>query len=123
MQNDFAARADWCVRDYASANHHPVIKLRSAAQDIKARVGETVVLDASGSEDPDGDRLLFHWWTYAEAGTYAGGFSIDSNKARLKFAIPDDAHAGDTIHVTCQVSDDGSPALTRYRRIIIEVVE
>ena len=33
---------------------------------------------------------------------------------------PTDA-AGTTIHVILQVSDHGQPALTRYRRMVIEV--
>ncbi|MEJ0034161.1 MAG: nucleoside hydrolase-like domain-containing protein [Bacteroidota bacterium] len=27
MQNDFAARADWCVKSYKDANHAPIVKL------------------------------------------------------------------------------------------------
>ena len=32
-----------------------------------------------------------------------------------------DAKPGDTIHFVCTVTDDGTPALTAYRRIVIEV--
>lgn len=30
LQNDFASRADWCVRSYADANHPPVVALAHA---------------------------------------------------------------------------------------------
>ena len=40
VQNDFAARADWCIKDYASANHHPIIRLKSSTTDIKAKIGK-----------------------------------------------------------------------------------
>ena len=30
FQNDFAARADWCVKSYEEANHPPVVKLANA---------------------------------------------------------------------------------------------
>lgn len=123
VQNDFAARADWCVKDYDSANHHPIIRLKSPLLDIKAKIGDKIALDASKSEDPDGDRLTIHWWTYAEAGTYNGIFSLDSNKKKVNFKIPEDAHPGDKIHIICQVSDDGTPVLTKYKRLIIEVIE
>ena len=32
-----------------------------------------------------------------------------------------DALGQETIHVICEVKDDGTPQLTRYRRIIITV--
>jgi hypothetical protein len=57
MQNDFAARADWCVRDFREANHHPVVKVNG---DLEREVspGETVRL-AANATDPDGDHLTF----------------------------------------------------------------
>ena len=38
FQNDFAARADWCVKSYKEANHQPVVKLNHDA-DLKAKPG------------------------------------------------------------------------------------
>ena len=38
FQNDFAARADWCVKSYDEANHPPVVKLDNAL-DITAKPG------------------------------------------------------------------------------------
>ena len=31
IQNDWAARADWCVKSYQDANHPPVVKLTHSA--------------------------------------------------------------------------------------------
>lgn len=121
IQNDFAARADWCIKDYASANHHPIVRLKSTPLNMNVRVGENVILDASDSKDPDGDKLLFHWWSYGEAGTYKGDLLVDSHKKKTMVQIPQDASLGDTIHIICEVSDSGNPSLTRYKRIIITV--
>ncbi len=121
VQNDFAARADWCVKSYDQANHPPVVKL-AHAHDPKARPGESVSLSAKGTTDPDGDPLAFHWWQYREAGTCDGSIEIrNAAKREASFLAPRDAGAGKTIHVICEVTDAGTPPLTRYQRVIVEV--
>ena len=122
VQNDFAARADWCIKDYASANHHPVVRLKRTPLDIQAKAGAKIMLNASATMDPDGDDLSFKWWHYAEAGTYTGKTLAESKSAKTKITIPEDAKPGDTIHMICEVKDSGKPALTRYQRVIITVM-
>ena len=121
VQNDFAARADWCVADYADANHHPVVRLAGTPADITATPGQTVTLDASATTDPDGDRLAFRWWHYAEAGTYRGRAVEGGNEAKVSVVVPADARPGETIHFVCTVTDSGTPTLTRYARVVITV--
>lgn len=123
VQNDFAARADWCVKDYASANHHPVVQLKNTPLNIEARAGSKVKLDASLTFDPDGDDLLFKWWHYHEAGTYNGEKIEEFKYAKIKIQIPKDAKLGETIHMICEVADAGFPSLTRYQRVIIKIVD
>lgn len=121
MQNDFAARVDWCVQPFAKANHAPVVVLAHAT-DLNAKAGGTVKLSAEGTSDPDGNALTFKWWQYAEADTYAG--TVDLRNAatpNTSFTVPADAKPGDTIHVVCEVTDDGAPPLTRYQRVVITV--
>ncbi len=122
VQDDFAARADWCVKDYTSANHHPVVRLKNTSLDIKAKAGSKVKLDASATIDPDGDVLSFKWWHYSEAGTYSGSILPESKMAKTTIIIPKDAKAGETIHMICEVTDSGTPTLTRYQRVIITVM-
>ncbi len=78
MQNDFAARADWCVADsYEKANHAPRVSIKvdskvysiSEGVNITARAGQKVTLSAVAS-DPDGDKISYKWWRYFEADTY-----------------------------------------------------
>lgn len=121
VQNDFAARADWCVKDYASANHHPVIRLKNTLNDINAKAGSTISLDASETKDPDQDELTFRWWNYVEAGTYKGREIQEVTSSTTEIIIPEDVSEGETIHMVCEVSDSGTPSLTRYQRIIITV--
>lgn len=122
VQHDFAAHADWCVtEEYALANHHPVVLLKNTPLDIKAEPGEVVTLDASDTFDPDGDDLDFKWWNYMEAGTYPKQLTDDCHSPSVTLAIPDDARDGETIHMICEVTDSGTPSLTRYQRVVIHV--
>ena len=84
--------------------------------------GKTVKLNAKGTKDPDGDKLTYKWWQYREAGSYPGDITFSSNGGvKSSFVVPEDAKKGETIHVICEVTDDGVPALTRYARVIITV--
>lgn len=121
MQNDFAGRADWCVKSYEEANHPPVVKLGHAA-DLEVSQGQTVKLSAQGTSDPDGDSLAYRWWQYQEPGSYTGTIQIQNeNMQEASFVVPEDATAGQTIHVICEVTDNGTPPLTRYQRVIVTI--
>jgi hypothetical protein len=122
IQNDFAARADWCVLSFEQANHPPVARL-THADDVSVPPGSTVYLSAGDSSDPDGDSLTCQWWFYQEAGSCTGIPEIDNAHALdASLKIPENAGAGETIHMICEVTDTGSPPLTRYRRVILKVI-
>jgi hypothetical protein len=109
------------VESYENANHQPVVKL-AHANDLKAKPGEMVNLSAEGTVDPDGDKLKYRWWQYEEADTYKGTVRVKrANKNKANFEVPADAAKGDTIHIICEVTDKGKPALTRYQRVVIEI--
>lgn len=121
FQNDWAARADWCVKRYEEANHPPVVKLTGPV-DVTVAPGDSVTLSAEGTSDPDGDDLAFKWWQYREPGTYDGIVEIsDPDKQTASVAVPKGATKGRTIHVICEVADSGTPRLTRYARVIVTV--
>lgn len=86
---------------------------------IEPETEEELQLNASKSVDPDKDKLTFHWWILPEAGTYTSTVSIrEADKANAILRIPQDA-AGKEMHIICEVTDNGTPALTSYRRVII----
>jgi hypothetical protein len=121
IQNDFAARADWCVKPFDEANHPPVVKLKHKLN-LKAKSGSQILLSANGTFDPDDDKLSYRWWQYKEAGTYPGKIEVEnSGNIEASFIVPNDVQNNETIHIICEVSDNGIPSLTRYQRVIIEI--
>lgn len=121
LQNDFASRADWCVMSYENANHAPIVRLKNAL-DMQVAPGKMVKLNAKGTYDPDNDQLTYKWWQYNEAGTYKKNVVIENaDKMTALLRIPHDAKKGESIHIICEVSDDGDPMLTRYQRVVIDI--
>ncbi|HQU86305.1 MAG TPA: DUF1593 domain-containing protein [Pyrinomonadaceae bacterium] len=121
LQNDFASRADWCVKSYKEANHPPIVKLKNAL-DLKVKAGAKVNLNANGTTDPDGDKLTYRWWQYADPSSFKGNVEIkNSDQKTASFVVPKNAVSGQTIHIICEVKDSGTPQLTRYQRVVVEV--
>ncbi len=123
FQHDFAARMDWCVRPYDEANHNPVVVVEGHAGtgvlEATAAAGDALVLSAAGTSDPDGDALAYRWWVYPEAGTYTGEVPVEgADTPTVRLQLPADM-AGQTIHLILEVTDDGTPVLRRYRRVIV----
>ena len=103
VQNDLATRTDWCVTPYAEANHPLKVVLAHAAN-LGVQVGETAGLSASGSRDPDGDRVTYQWWCHPEAGTCpTEGEISDADQPTARCTIPKGAATGATIHAVCEV--------------------
>lgn len=139
FQNDFAARMTWTVADFAHANHNPVAVVNgqggTAPLEMDVHVGQTIKLDAGASTDPDKQKLRFHWFHYGEAGLADGNLAAltlegaDSSTVRVRadaacrpLWLPLIPCKGDGVaHVILAVTDDGSPQLTSYRRVILHV--
>jgi len=140
FQNDFAARMDWTVADFRHANHNPIVDVNGQSGTspifVETQVGTPVTLDATRTHDPDGQNLHFHWFHYGEAG------GTGTNLAPINLSGGETATAvvtltavcrsnwlqaapkctGDGVaHIILAVTDDGSPQLTAYRRIILIV--
>ena len=138
FNRDFAARMDWSTTsDREAVNHPPQPRVKVKNKSITttndklpnqiiitARANETIVLDAAGSTDSDGNNVDYDWLYYAEAGNYDGKIKIDnSTQSNASLTLPADWQQGHQIHVVLRVTDSGSPPLTRYRRIIIVSAE
>ena len=117
---DFMARMQWA--DEGKGNHNPqvVINQNEGLQPIhiQAKAGETIRLDGSKSNDPDGDHLAFIWWQQPEIGKTKAFIESGADPSVAHVSIPADAPS-DTIHIICEVHDDGPFHLVSYRRVII----
>ena len=130
-QHDFATRMDWCVADaFEKANHNPVAvfqgdKSKAVAQ-MRVTPGQRVNLSASGTYDPDGNNVSYHWFVYDEAGDpsragsrdFKGTIEIENRESPEASFIAPQVKETTSIHIILEVKDDGQPCLYSYRRVI-----
>ena len=146
FQHEFAAHMDWTIKPFNQANHNPQLTVNgqsgTAVISLDVEVGKPITLDASASKDPDGNKLSFNWFHYEEAGfvgrtTNLAGVKIEAGNTpkatvtattacrpgwRLANAPSRPCSSG-VAHIILAVTDNGSPALTSYRRVILNVRE
>ena len=118
---DFAARADWCVKDYAEANHNPVVKL--SAYDITAEAG-TRICGIKGAV-ADVRPCQAKWWLYRDGSRYDGDFDAvcveQSDQLELAFVVPKDAKAGDYFNLILEARNEHENPMTGYGQLIVTV--
>ncbi|KAL4970558.1 uncharacterized protein BDV14DRAFT_163483 [Aspergillus stella-maris] len=147
FQNDFAARIQWSLSsDFAAANHAPVVVINGdsslAPLEVEAEAGSTLTLDASGTYDPDsGDVLSFKWFHYKDPSATQSwvdaevanlGINPVQDGRKIEVTVPPPERCcldlmsrqaiprGQVLHLILQVTDNGTPALTSYRRVLIQ---
>jgi hypothetical protein len=113
----------WSVTPtYAAANHEPHVTLRGSSR-IDARPGTTVRLEAVTS-DPDGNAVTVKWWRWKDVDTYPGDVRLSGAASHaVSVQVPADAAAGQTIQLVVEATDNGTPALTRYRRVVVTITQ
>jgi hypothetical protein len=132
-QNDFAARIDWTDKPYDQANHPPRPQLAHPAE-LQAKRGELIELSALGTSDPDGDSLSYEWFYYGEVGTFTTSSGRTGQPLEIQgfyqqqasFTVPEGRvmqPGTGTMHIILAVTDQGTPNLTRYKRVIVTITE
>jgi peptidoglycan/xylan/chitin deacetylase (PgdA/CDA1 family) len=138
FQHDLAARMEWSIEDVKDANHNPrvVVNGRPGTDPLvlEAEVGVPLTLDAAGTSDPDGDALKLTWFFYPEAGTGIPGQPVfvragGSRQPPPRVVVENASAPRTTVvpkvegvaHVILAVEDGGTPSLTSYRRIVLDM--
>ncbi len=121
-QNEWAARADWCIKHYSQANHAPNVTLEK--YDFTATAGEVIPLKAHIS-DSDNDNCNELWTTDAYSNHYSGDAKNlkvwNMTSADTYFTVPTDAKSGDTFILTLKVTDDATKPMSRFAQAIVYV--
>ena len=125
--NEEAARLQWSVKPtYKDANHAPVVSVHGPLN-LTAAPGDIVKLDGSAT-DPDGDALTYNWYEDTGSDTYPATVTLNSTntpstsfEVPVNSVVPPEAVPGQTIHLILEVTDNGSPSLARYQRVVITV--
>lgn len=126
IKNDFATRIIWATEsDFDKANHHPTAIINGQKGlwpvSIEAKAGKPILLDAGKSNDPDNDTLKYKWTFYKEPSSYNGEINLaGADSSACTVTVPSESQ-GNTVHIILEVSDNGEPSLTSYRRVIISV--
>lgn len=120
-QNDFAARLKWSVTSkFSDTNHEPKVRIKEPSA-VSIRPGSTVRVEGEIS-DPDHNEVKIIWWQDKDGGTYAGDIRFSDPAAlRTTFRVPDDAQPGQTINLILEATDNGTPPLTRYQRLVLRI--
>lgn len=103
-QNDFAARMDWCTKPFSGANHAPKINVNGSTGHGYLNTSNGT-LNASGTTDPDGNKLTFNWTKV----NGSGSMTVSGSVAKVKGSAT----------VLLAVKDNGTPPLMTWKRIIV----
>jgi hypothetical protein len=85
---------------------------------VRAKAGQKLTLHVV-TRDPDKQSVKLRVWPYPEPGSGKAEASIAANIVSVE--IPKEAKKGDNYHVVVEGTDSGTPALTRYRRVVIHI--
>lgn len=122
FQNDWAARMDWCVKEFNECNHAPVVMVNGSGDKkplvVKVEKGKTITLDASESFDPDNDQLRFEWLFYPEIENPDENVKLQNIETNTIIRISSTGFPG-MISLVLKVSDSGTPSLAGYKRVLI----
>lgn len=118
-QADFTSRLDWCIKPFSGANHAPVVS--PGPKFLKTTAGKTVKLKETEIKDPDDNALTYKWYFYPEASHFSGKLPVLNSTMPMVSFIAPEVSTPENLHVILEITDNGVPALTRYKRFILTI--
>ncbi len=119
FDNEFAARMDWCVKDYREANHAPIVSLiGEKLRDV--RPGELIKLKGD-AVDPDGNSISCKWYQDVTDESAQQSIAIEDSDSlsSASFVVPN--LPDQQIYLILEVTDDGSPPLVGYQNLVFNI--
>jgi hypothetical protein len=125
FQNDFAARMQRTVSGPASINHAPTVVVEGQAGNAilvrNVTAGEQIGFSAQGTVDPDGDNLTYRWMVYPADGVSDQAIRlIGADTQHVQVSVQPEMK-GKAFSLVLEVHDSGTPQLTSYRRVVVNV--
>ena len=66
------------------------------------------------------DVLTYRWWQHEEADSAESEVAInDADAQQASFVVP--SESGKQVHMILEVTDKGTPALSRYQRVVCSI--
>ncbi len=123
VKNSFLNRLQYSIKNPEEVNHEPIAVINGDASNkiikIAAKPNKEIKLDASGSKDPDGNKISYRWFYYKEASDYPGEFSIQDPSLPVQTLILPKDLEDRKIHIVLEIKDDASLELVSYKRVIL----
>lgn len=121
FQNDWAARMDWCIKDFNECNHAPEVVVNGSKDKtplfIKVKSGKNIILDASASFDPENDKLSYEWIVYPGSAEINKSAFLKSDMKKPIIHI-NSTLPFENLTLLLRVTDNGNPLLSSYKRIL-----
>lgn len=99
------------------------VKQSFVLENDEAIYWQSFTLDAFDTTDPDGDSYSVLWFHYPETGSYNKEIKINgAENVHKAFVTAPDVNKKETAHIILKVTDGGTPQLSRYKRVILNII-
>lgn len=123
IQRDFAARVDWASKESEHEGEQSPSLVVAEGLDVSARAGEEVVLHAT-AESANQTPVSVHFEAnHIISAAWATEVDLKEEDRSVSFMIPQDAKAGDVLHIIVKAKAAGAYQLVHYQQVILTVKE
>ena len=111
-----------CARLAQGSTICPICGTKIRPSKVKVQDNYEEQPDQGYDSDSDDDYVTVSWSEYTDASTTETALTLKGAASdTISFKIPEDAKAGQKIHLIVQAQDDGEHTLTHYQQVIITI--